>query len=125
MKIEPMIDSMEPGSSEVFTTSIVYPDDTPALVPAGAILQWTWEVSGNEGDGHDFISTTGNTATYIAGSGDFMDTIITAKCKIDAGIFTGKRSGKAVDRFVWVEGDNHVPLCFALYPSQITLQSDR
>ncbi|MDD5091933.1 MAG: hypothetical protein PHQ23_13585 [Candidatus Wallbacteria bacterium] len=98
--------------SDVFTARIVYADsdETPALIPQQSQDDWKWECTGTQGV--DFnLDPMGNEARYTHLSGDFMDRIITAKCKIDAGIFTGKRSGKAVDRFVWVEGDNQVPVC--------------
>ncbi|MDD5091132.1 MAG: tetratricopeptide repeat protein, partial [Candidatus Wallbacteria bacterium] len=112
VSITPIVDDMPIGSSEVFTARIVYADsdETPAHIPQPSSGDWKWECTGTQGV--DFnLDPMGNEARYTHLSGDFMDRIITAKCKIDAGIFTGKRSGKSVDKYVWVEGDNQVPVC--------------
>ncbi|MDD5092195.1 MAG: tetratricopeptide repeat protein, partial [Candidatus Wallbacteria bacterium] len=109
VKIDPMIDTIAHGESKTFTASIVYPDDTPASVPQAAATDWQWTCTGNEADGHSF-EFTGNTATYKGGSGDFMDTIITAKCKINAGMYGAKGRNKVVEPYIWIEGDNQVPI---------------
>ncbi|MDD2717048.1 MAG: tetratricopeptide repeat protein [Candidatus Wallbacteria bacterium] len=107
--IDPMTDTIAQGEPVNFTAKLVYMDDDSheAQVPASAIKEWKWEESGNEGDGHIFASTETNTATYTGGTGDFQDTILTAKCRLNAGIF-GTRS---VTPEIWVEGDNQVPIC--------------
>ncbi|MDD5090846.1 MAG: hypothetical protein PHQ23_07990, partial [Candidatus Wallbacteria bacterium] len=110
IKIDPMIDTIAQGESKTFTASIVYPNDTLASVPAAAATDWQWTCSGNEADGHAF-SFEGNTSTYKGGSGDFMDTIITARCKVDAGSYGAKGRNKAVEPYIWIEGDNQVPIC--------------
>ncbi|MDD5089799.1 MAG: tetratricopeptide repeat protein [Candidatus Wallbacteria bacterium] len=110
VKIDPMIDTIAQGESKTFTATIVYPDDTLASVPASAATDWQWTCTGNEADGHVF-SFEGNTATYKSGTGDFMDTIITAKCKVDAGMYGAKGRNKAVEPYIWIEGDNQVPIC--------------
>ncbi|MDD2716982.1 MAG: hypothetical protein PHW04_13915 [Candidatus Wallbacteria bacterium] len=105
VKIDPMIDTIAEGEKKTFTATIVYPDDTQAMVPSGSIREWKWEETGNEGDGHVF-EPSGNTATYKGGTGDFQDTILTAKCRIDAGGY----GARAVSSEIWIEGDNQVPV---------------
>ncbi|MDD2715942.1 MAG: hypothetical protein PHW04_08625 [Candidatus Wallbacteria bacterium] len=105
IKIDPMVDTIAEGESKTFTATVVYPDDTQAMVPSGSIREWKWECSGNEGDNHVF-DFTGNSATYKGGSGDFMDTILTAKVLIDAGGY----GARAVSAEIWIEGDNQVPV---------------
>ncbi|MDD2716088.1 MAG: tetratricopeptide repeat protein [Candidatus Wallbacteria bacterium] len=106
VKIDPMVETISQGESKTFTATLVYTDDTPALLPSGSIKEWKWEESGNEGDGH-VINFTGNTATYKGGSGDFQDTILTAKALINGGSY----GTRAVPSDVWVEGDNQLPVC--------------
>ncbi|MDD5091130.1 MAG: hypothetical protein PHQ23_09455 [Candidatus Wallbacteria bacterium] len=95
--------------SEVVNVIYANTEKTSDMIPLPSPDDWKWECTGTQGV--DFnLDPMGNEARYTHLSGDFMDRIITAKCKIDAGIFTGKKSSKAVDRFVWVEGDVMAPL---------------
>ncbi|MDD2715987.1 MAG: tetratricopeptide repeat protein [Candidatus Wallbacteria bacterium] len=100
------IDESTPQSEpRTFTASLTYPDDTPALIPTSSIREWKWEESGNVGDGHVF-TWKDNTAKYKSGTGDFLDTILTAKCRIDArfGVLRG------ISSEIWLEGDNQAPV---------------
>ncbi|MDD5091381.1 MAG: tetratricopeptide repeat protein, partial [Candidatus Wallbacteria bacterium] len=109
VKIDPMIDTIAQGESKTFTASIVYPDDTPASVPATAATNWQWTCTGTPGE--DFnLTSSGNSATYTHLKGDFSDRIITAKCKINAGMYGAKGRNKAVEPYIWIEGDNQVPV---------------
>ncbi|MDD5091931.1 MAG: hypothetical protein PHQ23_13575 [Candidatus Wallbacteria bacterium] len=53
VSITPIVDDMEPGSSEVFTARIIYADadETPAHIPQPSSDDWKWECTGTEGGG--------------------------------------------------------------------------